>query len=86
MAASLVEGPGLKGSRREVEAWHHEERLGEVIGESAAQLRQEAPSILEMPVLWDDHPGQPQPWMLSVWAEDSGAGEVTQALQWSSED
>jgi hypothetical protein len=35
-----VEGLGLKGLCREVEAWHHEESQGEAISESTAQLHQ----------------------------------------------
>jgi hypothetical protein len=35
----------LKGSWREVEAWHHEDRQGDTIGESAAQLQQTAPEV-----------------------------------------
>ena len=30
----VVEGPELKGSCKEVVAWHHEERLREAIGEA----------------------------------------------------
>jgi hypothetical protein len=37
-----VEVPGLKRSWRNVEALHHEERQGEAIGESAAQLQKMA--------------------------------------------
>ena len=33
-----VEGPGLKGSCKEVEAWRHDKSLCEPIGESAAQM------------------------------------------------
>jgi hypothetical protein len=32
-ALVTVEEPGLKGSCKEVEAWHHEESLRETIGE-----------------------------------------------------
>ena len=32
-----VEGPGLKESCKEVEAWNHEESFGEVIGETATK-------------------------------------------------
>lgn len=39
-ALEAVEDPELKGSWREVEAWQHEERLRQAIGESAAQLHQ----------------------------------------------
>ena len=31
-ASVSAEGPGLKGSCREVETWYHEERLGDAIG------------------------------------------------------
>ena len=34
-ASVALEGPGLKGSCKEVEAWHHEESLWKAIGESA---------------------------------------------------
>jgi hypothetical protein len=35
-----VEGPGLKGSYNEFEAWYHEESLRENIGESVAWSQQ----------------------------------------------
>lgn len=45
-AASVdVDDPGLKGSSRQVEAWHHEERLGEAIGKSAVQLLPKTPAF-----------------------------------------
>ena len=39
-ASVAVEGPGLKGSCREAEAWHHEKNLWEAICGSAVQLEQ----------------------------------------------
>lgn len=42
------EGPGLKRSHKDLEAGHHEESL------AAA----EDPSIVEMPVPWDNHQEQ----------------------------
>ncbi|ERE63741.1 hypothetical protein H671_xg20669 [Cricetulus griseus] len=44
-ASVAVEGPGLKGACKEVEAWHHEESCEEAIGESAAQLQQGTPAF-----------------------------------------
>ena len=57
-ASVAVEGPGLKGSSKEVEAWHQEESLWEAVGERAAQLKQGTPIVLEMP--WDNHQEQQQ--------------------------
>ena len=57
-----VEGPGLKGSCKENDALHHEESLGEAVGESAARFTAENPSILEMSVTWDDPQEQQQQW------------------------
>ena len=39
-ASVAVEGPGLQGSCREVEAWYREESSWEAVGDSAAQLQQ----------------------------------------------
>jgi hypothetical protein len=39
---------GMKGSWRASEAWHCEESLWEAFAA-------DDPSVLEMPVLWDDH-------------------------------
>ena len=58
-ASAARESPGLKGLCKEVEVCLHEERLWEAIGESAAQL-QKTPTVLKMPVLWDDHEEQQQ--------------------------
>lgn len=53
---------GLKGSRREVKAWHQEKNKGQAIGESTTLLQLERPSILEMPVPRDDYLEQQQQW------------------------
>lgn len=44
-ASEVAEAPGLKGPGREDEACQHEESLGEIIGESVAQLQQETQPI-----------------------------------------
>ena len=56
-AASVEVGsPGLKGSCKGFEAWHHEVSLWEAIGEAKfqwkTQVSVEDPSVLEMPVPW----------------------------------
>lgn len=58
-ASVAAEGPGLKGSYREVEACHHEESPGEYWYKSSP-VAAEDPSILEMQVPWDDHQEQQQ--------------------------
>ena len=47
--STAVEGQELKGSCREVEAWHHEESSGEAIDEWAAQLERRC-LTLQMPI------------------------------------
>ena len=51
-ASVAVDGPELKGSCKGFEAWHHEESLW---GGYWQSLLAEDPSVLEMPVPWDDH-------------------------------
>ena len=59
-AASVAdEGSGLKGSSKEDEAWHHEEAYERLLVTVQPSCSRD-PSILEMPVPWDDHQEQQQ--------------------------
>ena len=53
-----VEGSGLKRSCREVQAWHHEESLGEVIGENHPSFSRRLQHFGEPSTMGDDHQEQ----------------------------
>lgn len=54
----VLKAPGSHGEQLRLDT----ERPGEAVDERAPSVAAEDPTILEMPVPWDDHHHQQQPW------------------------